>query len=216
MARENGKASTGKPPSDNGTVEPIGTVEPSTGNDNGNGTGSGITADNGTGNNSTSGSADFEFRNNTEPTEKRKRGRPKGSSNTEAKTASTKTSKKKEVDSDKAAKFLMQRLTKLSSMILDKDTSFNEEETFLIEPSLSSILEDMNFDAVEKYSKIINPLVLLFGLGMWYIRIAPKSTIQKIATHDNQTSPVHETNVNEHVNDTETRNDNPFVTTYQH
>lgn len=116
---------------------------------------------------------------------RRGRGRPRKEGNNESvKTRSTKTAKApSKEDKDRAktitAKF-METAEKFGSEATGKDASFSDFERTLIEPSLTNILADVNTSAFDRYGKILNPLVLLFGLFIWFFRIQPKEVKRNV------------------------------------
>jgi len=165
----------------NGTEKPANGTEPEieqvSGTETANGTGEPTTGEptESSTSESTSGTS-FEFGDTPtgEPV-KRGRGRPRKTENIGATSQGKTTSKKKsKSDAKQAAKVVMDMLQGMTTVALQKDTSFNEFEKMLIEPSLSTVLEDMDDSAFERYGKILNPLVLALGFGIWGFRIMPK------------------------------------------
>lgn len=113
-----------------------------------------------------------------EPTvTKRKRGRPPknpGTSNQKTATDATKKSKVKKEGASEIANLLIAGFIEGTSEILKVDTTFTIGEENTIKPPLTRMIERMDISRVEKYSAIIDPLIIVFGLLMWSRRVLPK------------------------------------------
>lgn len=156
------------------------------------------TADGNTTGNGSGGGGSFEFiESDGEPSKKRRGRRTKeqiAQDNANGtKSTSKSTSKREKVNGQKAADFLINKLETISARVLDKDTSLNVDEHLFIDEPLAALLANMDMSAVDKYSKIINPILVLFGLMLWYIRIAPKQPVrinQKVDNNAINSNPV--------------------------
>jgi hypothetical protein len=61
-----------------------------------------------------------------------------------------------------------------SASLPGKDASIRPEERALIEPPLTRILERLDVQSVEKASALLDPVIMLVGIGFWINRIAPR------------------------------------------
>lgn len=132
----------------------------------------------------------------TTTTPKRGRGRPRkdGSSTAPSKERKETTAKKNlttQKDAQELATFVLGAFQVTTAELLKKDTSFTKQEQSFIEPPLVRMLQKMDISTVERYSGIIDPIMLIGGLLLWSQRVMKKDDNRTNSnggkvTHSNQ------------------------------
>lgn len=75
-----------------------------------------------------------------------------------------------------AAQATIAKLEQFASRMLQEPAPMDEFERMLVEPSLTSILAEMDTDALERFNWILTPGMLLFGLGLYGYSILSRAS----------------------------------------
>ena len=124
---------------------------------------------------------------------KRGRGRPRKNpegqgSQTVIKTKGAKVTAQDKKDAKELTDFIISSFEMMSALILaQQNTSFNEMEKFLLEPALRRQLERMNFSAIEKANKFLDPLFIFGALALWANRVVIQSNKDNKSNASNAT-----------------------------
>lgn len=138
-------------------------------------------------------SIEFTISDGTSSVQNGKRGRgrprknPQENPQTFTKPKAQKVSAQDKKDAKELTEFIISSFEMMSMMILNsQDTQFNDMEKFLLEPALRRQLERMDFSAIDKANRFLDPLFILGALALWTNRVIIHN--KKDKTGDNSTN----------------------------